>query len=77
AKIDIEDMINNQNNQIAIELLNKVRQVEPVFFEKLVIHLLETMGYSGKHGTAVVTSKSNDGGIDGIINQDPLGTSTV
>ena len=35
------------------------------------------MGYSGKHGTAVVTSKSNDGGIDGIINQDPLGTSTV
>lgn len=40
AKIDIEDMINNQNNQIAIELLNKVRQVEPVFFEKLVIHLL-------------------------------------
>lgn len=33
AKIDIEDMINNQNNQIAIELLNKVRQVEPVFLK--------------------------------------------
>ena len=35
------------------------------------------MGYSGKNGNAHVTKPTNDGGIDGIINQNPLGTSTV
>ena len=47
------------------------------FFEKLVVKLLDAMGYSGKNGNVKVTPQSNDGGIDGIINQDPLGTSTV
>src|SRR5699024_5795563 len=37
----------------------------------------DAMGYSGKNGNVKVTPQSNDGGIDGIINQDPLGTSTV
>lgn len=76
-EIQVESIINNQNNEVAIELLNKVRQVEPSFFEKLVVDLLVAMGYSGKNGDAKVTTQSNDGGIDGIINQDPLGTSTV
>lgn len=75
--IQVESIINNENNEVAIELLNKVRQVEPSFFEKLVVDLLVKMGYSGKNGDAKVTTQSNDGGIDGIINQDPLGTSTV
>ncbi len=35
------------------------------------------MGYKGTNGQSVVTQKSNDGGIDGIINQDPLGLRTV
>jgi restriction system protein len=76
-EIQVESIINNQNNEVAIELLNKVRQVEPSFFEKLVVDLLVAMGYSGKNGDAKVTTQSNDGGIDGIINQDPLGTSSV
>lgn len=73
----VEKTINEKNNEVAMELLNKLRETDPIFFEKLVIKLLETMGYSGKNGSAEVTTKSNDGGIDGIINQDPLGTSTV
>lgn len=76
-KVDIESLVTNQNNEIAIELLNKVRQVNPSFFESLVVDLLVSMGYSGKNGDAKITNRSNDGGIDGIINQDPLGTSTV
>lgn len=75
--IQVESLINNQNNEVAIELLDKVRQVDPSFFERLVVDLLVAMGYSGKNGDAKVTTQSNDGGIDGIINQDPLGTSTV
>ena len=73
----VEKIINKKNSEVAIELLNKLRETDPIFFEKLVVKLLDTMGYSGKNGSAQVTTKSNDGGIDGIINQDPLGTSTV
>lgn len=73
----IEKLINEQNNEVEIELLNKLRETNPIFFEKLVVKLLDAMGYSGKNGNVKVTAQSNDGGIDGIINQDPLGTSTV
>lgn len=73
----VEKLINKKNNEVAIELLNKLRETNPYFFEELVVKLLDTMGYSGKNGSAEVTTQSNDGGIDGIINQDPLGTSTV
>ena len=76
-EIQVETLIKNQNNEVAIELLDKVRQVDPSFFEKLIVDLLVSMGYSGKNGDAKVNNRSNDGGIDGIINQDPLGTSTV
>lgn len=77
VKIEVGSLIATQNNETAIELLDKVRQVEPSFFEQLVVDLLVKMGYSGKNGDAQVTNRTNDGGIDGIINQDPLGTSTV
>ncbi|WAT25345.1 restriction endonuclease [Aerococcus urinaeequi] len=73
----VEQLINKRNNEVEIELLNKLRETDPIFFEKLVVKLLDAMGYSGKNGNVQVTTQSNDGGIDGIINQDPLGTSTV
>src|SRR5699024_6050747 len=73
----VEKLIDERNNEVEIELLNKLRETDPIFFEKLVVKLLDTMGYSGKNGNVKVTAQSNDGGIDGIINQDPLGTSTV
>lgn len=73
----VEKLIDERNNEVEIELLSKLRETDPIFFEKLVVNLLEAMGYSGKNGNVKVTAQSNDGGIDGIINQDPLGTSTV
>ncbi|WP_099225166.1 restriction endonuclease [Listeria costaricensis] len=76
-QLKVENVINQRKNEVAIELLEKVRQVEPTFFEKLVVKLLIAMGYSGENGEAKVTTQTKDGGIDGIINQDPLGTSTV
>lgn len=65
------------NNEIATNLLQLIQSADPSFFEHLVIKLLTKMGYQGTNGSALVTPKTNDGGIDGIINQDPLGTSTV
>lgn len=77
VEIDISSVVNNRNNEVAMELLDRIHDNGPYFFESLVVKLLVKMGYSGENGEAKVTSRSNDGGIDGIINQDPLGTSTV
>ncbi|MCH4170768.1 MAG: restriction endonuclease [Lactobacillus sp.] len=65
------------NNEAATNLLARIREAQPAFFESLVVELLSKMGYKGPNGNASVTQLTNDGGIDGIINQDPLGTSTV
>lgn len=73
----VEAIVNERNNEVKVELLNKIRETDPYFFEELVVKLLDTMGYSGRNGSMTVTNQSNDGGIDGIINQDPLGTRTV
>lgn len=55
------------------ELLQKIMDNPPEFFEELVLDLLVKMGY----GHAEVTGGSGDGGIDGIIYEDPLGLDAV
>ena len=78
---EIEEIIaigaKNHSHVIATELLERIIKAEPVFFEHLVKDLLIAMGYKGEHGNAIVTKASGDGGIDGFINHDPLGTNTV
>jgi len=73
----ISRIINNHENEMATELLNRICNEEPVFFERLVVDLLVAMGYKGTSGLSRVTSATNDGGIDGVIEQDPLGISMV
>jgi restriction system protein len=65
-------------NQAAVEgeLLTRALALDPTDFEKLVIRLLEAMGY-GRLGTIEHSGKSGDGGIDGIISQDPLGLDRI
>ena len=46
---------------------------DPYFFESLVVKLLQKIGYGTLKNSGKVTKKSNDEGIDGIINQDKLG----
>lgn len=64
-------------NRAAIEsdILDRAA-VDPTTFERLVLRLLEAMGY-GKSGRIEHSGKSGDGGIDGIISQDPLGLDRV
>lgn len=54
------------------ELLQKIMDNPPEFFEELVVNLLVKMGYGHPRADAEVTGGSGDGGIDGIIYQDPL-----
>lgn len=59
------------------ELLDRVKNASPEFFEKVVVDLLVAMGYGGKTGVGTVTGKPKDGGIDGIIKEDKLGLDIV
>ncbi|MFC6288778.1 restriction endonuclease [Levilactobacillus angrenensis] len=78
ATVDrLTQQVNAYNDEVATSLLQRIREAEPAFFENLVVKLLGAMGYKGPNGSAWVTQLSNDGGIDGVINQDALGTSTV
>lgn len=61
-KKEVGSIIDNMNNEVSIELLDKIRNSDPYFFEQLVVDLLSRMGYSGEGGSAKVTSRSNDGG---------------
>jgi len=54
-------------------LLSKLKEIDPYAFEKIILILLSKMGY----GEFIETSKSGDGGIDGIINEDQLGLEKI
>lgn len=65
------------NEEVSSELLYRLLDKEPAFFEQAVVDLLLKMGYGGQNGRGVVTSLVNDGGIDGVIDQDLLGLNKV
>lgn len=65
--------INEIRDNLEDEILEKIKQCPPAFFERTVVQLLEKMGY----GDGTVTGKSGDGGIDGMIKQDNLGLDEI
>jgi restriction system protein len=63
---------------LASELLNKVVELSPAFFERLVVELLVKMGYGGSIKDAgKAMGKSGDEGIDGTIKEDKLGLDII
>lgn len=63
---------------LASELLNKIVDLSPAFFERLVVELLVKMGYGGSikdAGKAV--GRTGDEGIDGTIKEDKLGLDII
>jgi len=66
------------NDALAEDILERTRKVTPAFFEYLLIELLIAMGYGGTgDGAAHALGKSGDNGIDGVIDQDPLGVDQI
>lgn len=65
-------------DDLAQELLSNIKNNSPIFFEKLVVELLLSMGYGGSQQDAgQVVGQSGDGGIDGIIKEDKLGLDVI
>ncbi|MEL0626620.1 restriction endonuclease [Salinibacterium amurskyense] len=73
----VQSGIERIHEDVATDLLTRLQGKEPGFFEQAVVDLLLAMGYGGTTGTGSVTQLSNDGGIDGVIDQDILGLNRV
>ena len=66
------------NAALSADLLDRVREASPVFFEYLIIDLLVKMGYGGtSDAPGQLLGKSGDDGVDGVIDQDPLGVDQI
>lgn len=63
---------------LAANLLDYVRSASPGFFERLIVDLLIAMGYGGTSDDAGrALGQSGDNGVDGVIDQDPLGVDQI
>ena len=74
----LESSYQQYRNEIASELLSRVKASSAQFFERLVVELLLNMGYGGSRkeaGDAI--GRSGDEGIDGIISEDRLGLDVI
>lgn len=77
AEEKIQNSIDEIEELVKSEIMKRIFQQNPYFFETLVVDLLKAMGYAGTGNFAQTTKKSNDGGIDGLLNQDKLGLDVV
>ena len=68
----------NIRKSVYSDVLDTILTKTPIAFEKLVVNLLQKMGYGGEiENSGLVTKASNDGGIDGIIKEDVLGLGRI
>ena len=65
----IGDLADELNEVLGNELIQLIMERDPSFFEKVVVDLISAMGY----GRGEVTSRSHDGGVDGLVTTDELG----
>ncbi len=62
---------------LADELLQRISEQSPAFFEDLVLSVLRAMGYGGTGDLSERLGQSGDGGVDGVIREDPLGLDLI
>lgn len=72
----IEAGFEESNAALRNELIERVRTMDPTGFEKLIVDLMLGMGY-GAGGSGQHLGRTNDGGIDGVINEDVLGLDII
>jgi len=74
----LESSYQSIRKDLAQDILDKILNLSPAFFERLVVELLVKMGYGGSiqdAGRAI--GKSGDEGIDGTIKEDKLGLDVI
>ncbi len=74
----LQQAYQSMRNDLASEILEKIKSNSPGYFENLVVDLLVAMGYGGSRADAGQSlGRSGDEGIDGIIKEDRLGLDVI
>lgn len=73
----IDGALEETRRAVAQELLERITQAPPAFFEGLVLDLLHAMGYGASEDDLERVGHAGDGGIDGVISLDKLGFERV
>ncbi|MTK64947.1 MAG: restriction endonuclease [Methanobacterium sp.] len=74
----IEEAVDTLQASLRQDLLDRLLNNSPSFFERVIVDLLVAMGYGGSHRNAAAQlGRVGDGGVDGIINEDILGLDRV
>lgn len=74
----LQQAYQSMRNDLASEILDKIKNNSPGYFENLVVDLLVAMGYGGSRADAGQSlGRSGDEGIDGIIKEDRLGLDVI
>ena len=65
-------------DDLAADILQRLKTCSPAFFERRVVEVIVKMGYGGSRQDAgKAIGKSGDGGIDGMIKEDKLGLDAI
>lgn len=73
----IEAALQEHLQNIRQQIFECILSNSPAFFEHLVMDLLLGMGYGADRTSGVVTGRSHDGGVDGVISEDKLGLDLI
>ena len=73
----IDQGIEQLTAKVGEDLLARLRGTHPDFFEEAVVQVLLQMGYGGAEARGRRIGGSGDGGVDGVIDQDPLGLDQI
>lgn len=73
----VESGIARLTAEVADELLARLRESDPSFFEDAVVRVLLAMGYGGAEQRGKRIGGTGDGGVDGVIDQDALGLERI
>lgn len=73
----LESVIAGIEQQVAHDLLERLRNSHPDFFEEAVVKVLLAMGYGGSEQRGKRIGGTGDGGVDGVIDQDALGLDQI
>ncbi|EKR8079640.1 restriction endonuclease [Campylobacter fetus] len=72
---NLEANIEEIHLEVKDEIISRILEREPRFFENLALELMKKIGYDV--GGSSLTKNGADGGIDGIINEDLFGFSKI
>jgi restriction system protein len=74
----LDQSYNDLTTALETEMLERLLAVTPTQFEQIIVDLLVAMNYGGGRAEmAKALGRTGDGGVDGVVREDPLGLDVV